>query len=279
MKRQRITITLREDLLKKIDETTGMSGIRNRSHAIEFLLDKILQSRVKKALIATGGRRDEAKSLKREESSTLLTFEGKLLLEHQIELLKNFGIRDVVILVDAHEGEIKQHFGDGNRFGVNLTYGEQKEKEIGTGHILYLVRNFFSKDPFLMLYGDIFAQIDLEDFVNHHINSGVVATAALTSIKDPSPYGVASLKGDKVVEFIEKPREKEDLPRVISSGIFCFEPAIFEYLSSKKNVSLEKEIFPKLAKEGKLGGYLFEGKWCNVWNRVCYEGVKTKPQR
>lgn len=276
MKREKITITLREDVLRRIDATVDSERIRNRSHAIEYLLNQILRSGVKKALILTGGRKEEIKVPKEKTLPVLLPFEGKLLLEHQIELLKNAGVRDIFILVDDRGEEIKQHFGDGSRFDVSINYGQQRKHQVGTGYALYFAQNFFSKEPFLMLYGDVFAEIDLEDFISYHLTSNVIATVALTSIRDPSLYGVANLRGGKIVEFVEKPKEEEELSRVISAGLFCFHPKIFDYLSDEYDLSLEKEVLPKLAKEGKLGGYLFEGKWCNVRNQICYEGVKRK---
>ena len=72
------------------------------------------------------------------------------------------------------------------------------------------------------------------------------------------------MRGERVVEFIEKPKEKEDLSRLISAGVFCFSEKIFGYLSNKKHLSLESDVFPVLAKDGELGGYSFESRWFDV---------------
>lgn len=271
MTRKKVTLTIREDLLKRVDEIIDKIKIRNRSHAVEYLLNQILKPKVQKAFILAGGKGVKMAPLTRELPKALLPVKGKPILEHQIELLRNFEIREILILV-GHLGEkIKYHFGDGSRFGVKINYIEQKRKEIGTGYGLYLTRNFLLKETFLVLYGDELAEINPKDFIDFHLTSGGIATLALSSIEESSLYGVARLRGKKIVEFLEKPKEKEEASRVISAGIFCFEPKIFNYLSRKIDLSLEKDIFPILAKEGRLCGYLFEGKWFDVGTPEIYE--------
>lgn len=264
MKRQRITITIREDLLKKVDELVDNSKIRTRSHAIESLLLQSFVPKIRTALILAGGKGVRMKPLTEELPKPLLPVRGKPILEHQVELLRNHDIRDIFILIGYLGEKIKYHLGDGNKFGVTIHYLNQGKKEIGTGQALAFAENFLGNSPFLMLYGDVLADINVKEFADYHVASNAIATVALTSMKYPSFYGVAKLRGEKIVDFVEKPEEKEELSRVISAGIFCFEPEIFDYVASAKNLSLERDVFPKLAKEGKISGYLFEGKWFDI---------------
>lgn len=270
MSRKKITITLREDLLKRIDEIIDRTRIRNRSHALEYLLTQVLKPKINKAFILAAGKGIKMGPVTKEIPKTMLPIKGKPLLEYQIELLRNFDIRDVLILV-GHLGEkIQYYFGDGTKFGVKIEYLEQREKEIGTGYALYLAKNFLLNNPFLVLYGDVLAEINLKDFIDFHSSSNSLSTIALSSIGKTLPYGMVKLRGKNIVEFIEKP-QKEGASKVINAGIFCSEPEIFKYILAKKSLSLEKDIFPKLAKEGKLSGYLFEGKWFDVGTPEIYE--------
>lgn len=269
MKRERVTITLREDLLKRVDEVIDDEKIRTRSHAIEYLLTQSLKSSVRTALILAGGKGVRMKPLTEELPKSLLPVQQKPILEYQIELLRAAEIRNILILI-GHLGEkIQYHFGDGSRYGVRIRYIEQKSGEIGTGHALHLAQNHLS-ETFLLLYGDVLADINLTDFIQHHVSSNSNATMALTSMKYPSEYGVAKLRGEKIVEFTEKPREKAALSRVISAGIFAFEPQIFSYLTNRTDLALERHVFPKLASEEKLNGYLFEGQWFDIGTAEIY---------
>jgi len=270
MQREKVTITLRADIIKKVDETIDGGTIRNRSHAIEYLLTKSLAPRIQTALILAGGKGTKMKPLTEELPKPLLPVNGKPIIEHQIELLRSEDIRNIFIVVGYLGEKIKYHIGDGSKFGVRVQYIEQGPSEVGTGYAVYLAKNFVSGNPFLALYGDILVDINLKDFIDHHSNSNLMATLALTSMKDPSPYGVAKLRGGKIMEFVEKPKEKAEMSRVISAGLFCFEPKIFDELSSKKDLALEKDVFPALAKEGELGGYVFEGKWFDIGTPEIY---------
>ena len=160
----------------------------------------------------------------------------------------------------------------GRWLGVKITYLEQKKKNIGTAFALSLAKKFLENDPFLVMYGDTLLQIDLKDFIDFHFSSKTLATIALTSIKEPTLYGVVKLRGEKIVDFIEKPKE-EEVSRVISAGVFAFEPEIFNFLPPKPSANLEEKVFPTLAKRGMLSGYLFEGKWFDVGTQEAYEKV------
>jgi len=269
--REKITITLREDLLKRVDETVDGEHIRNRSHAIEYLLTQCLKPTVRTALILAGGKGLGMKPLTEQLPKSLLPVNGKPILEHQIDLLKLYDIRNIVIVIGYLGQAIKNHFGDGGKFGVKITYLEQDKDDIGTGYALFLAKPFLANNPFLMMYGDVLAEVDLQDFIEHHTSSSCLATVALTSVKYPSLYGVATMRGEKIVQFAEKPKEKEELSRVISAGVACFEPSIFDYLSRDQHLALEKDVFPQIAKEEKLNGYLFEGKWFDIGTQDIYE--------
>jgi NDP-sugar pyrophosphorylase family protein len=101
------------------------------------------------------------------------------------------------------------------------------------------------------LYGDIlFSDLNLEELWNEHLKRKGVATLLLTTTPDPSKKGVVKIEGSKILEFIQKPASS----RVYLgfSSIFVAQPELLEYLGE----SLEKDVFPDLAKKGFLNGYL-----------------------
>lgn len=274
MRRERLTITLRENILKKVDRIINKTSIRNRSHAIEYLLEKSLSATTGKALILAGGRGTQLKPLTEKIPKPLLPIGKKPLLQYQVELLKRHNVQEIWILTGYLGDKIQEYFGDGSKFGVYIKYIHQPQKEIGTGHALSLAKEAIGNVPFFVLYGDVLVDIDLDDLCSYHVQGGAVGTVALTSIKSPSFYGVAHVRGEKIVEFEEKPRQ--DVSHVISAGIFCFAPEIFEYLKGDEDLHLEKDVFPRLAKEGKLAGYSFEGQWFDIGNKETYERAKKE---
>lgn len=264
MKRSKIAITIKDDILKRLDRAVDGETIRNRSHAIEYFLNQALSAKIETALIIAG----------KKEFSCATLFEGKPVIEHELEFLKSGGVRQVIVLLPKKEKEVQKMIGDGSKYGLLVDYIWQDDDKIGTAHAVSLVRQYTKDDTILVMYCDVVAHLDLVDFAAYHNETGALATVAVTSIEDPSLYGSVQMRGEKIVGFTEKPQEKSEVSRVISSGIFCLSPEIFEYIPDKKLASLEKDVFPKLVKEGKLAGYMFEGKWCNVRNQICYPATK-----
>ena len=266
MNRSKIAITIKDDLLKRLDRAIDGKTIRNRSHAIEYFLNQALFSKVETALLIAGHK----------DFSCSTLFEGKSVLEHQLELLQAKGVKNVVLLLYQGEREAQRIAGDGSKYGLRITYLWQDKEQAGTASVLLQAKKIIGEDLFFVFYCHVVADIDLADFISYHRETDSVATVALTSIGDPSPYGAVKMRGGEIVSFTEKPKEIEGASRVISAGIFCMSPEIFDYIPGEKTASLERDVFPKLAQEEKLGGYMFEGKWCNVRNQICFPSKREK---
>jgi len=127
--------------------------------------------------------------------------------------------------------------------GVEILVSVEKEP-MGTGGAIKRLREFF-REKFLVVNGDIITNLDVS-----LLNGGEVATIALVPLK--SPFGVVKTDDDKVVEFVEKPILEDHW---INAGVYTFTPYIFDYLPERGD--LEKETFPRLARDGLLRGVKF----------------------
>jgi len=268
LNRERLTITLREDILNELDGMVDGIKIRNRSHAIEMVLSKALSGRkVKKAFILAGGKGTRMRPLTYEIPKSMIPLKGKPLVQHIMELCRKYDVRDIILSVGYLGDKIKQHFGDGSNLGIKISYVEERE-ELGTAGPLNLAKEMLD-GPFLMFNGDVLCTLDIPDFIRFHEEKNAVATIALTQVKDTSSFGVVKMKGDRIVEFIEKPTASED-SKLINAGVYLLEPEIFKYIP-KGRASIERDVFTKLAKEGKLYGYHFEGEWLDTGTPEAYE--------
>jgi len=270
MERKRLTITLKNSLLRRVDETVDGAKIRNRSHAIEFLLSHALPPQIKKAFILAGGEGVKMRPFTYEMPKPMIPFRGKPLLEHTIEFLRKHGIKDYLINIDYLGEKIEKHFGDGSSLGVKITYVKEAKPSGTAGPLLEAKR--FLKEPFILIYSDILIDIDLYDFINFHTSHDGLVTIGLTSVKEPEEFGVAELKGPKIVEFSEKPKVSKTLSHLVNAGIYIMKPEIMKYIpKSRPPLSLEKLVLPKLAKEGNLFGYPFSGQWFDISTPNAYE--------
>lgn len=111
--------------------------------------------------------------------------------------------------------------------------------------------------------GDELKDIDLEDMIKWHKEQKNIATIGLVQVENPQAYGVAKLEGNKIVEFVEKPQNPPS--SYINSGTYVLEPQIKDYYPGDASFAMvETDLFPKLAKEGKLFGYKLSGRWMDT---------------
>ncbi len=271
MDREKLTVTIKKDLFPKIDAIVDGRKIRNRSHATEYLIESGLGvNKVKKAIIMVGGKGTRLRPYTYEMPKALLPIQGKPMLVHVIEMLKSHGVDDIVLAIRYKGEQIKEYFGDGSRFGIKIRYVKET-KPLGTAGPLRLAKKYLD-DTFFLVWGDILSDVDLTDFMHFHKNNEGLATIALTTVDDVSRYGVASLKGSQIVGFVEKPKKKDAPSNLINSGLALFEPEIIDnYVPKKGQAMVETDVYPKLAEEGKLYGYHFEGQWFDTGTHEAYE--------
>jgi len=270
MERERLTITLKKEIVGAIDRMIDGAKIRNRSHAIEYLLSKSLFPQNTKVLILTGGEGVKLRPFTYEMPKALLPIHDKPLLQHTIEFMAKNGFKDIVISVGYLGNKIKEYFKDGSGFGVRITYVDQDNKESGTAQPLLQAKNNLMDSPFVLWYGDVLAEPDLFDMLEFHKSNKNIITMGITSVDKSSDWGVVNLKGSKVVEFSERPKEETGISHLINAGIYIMNPEIFENMKTNSK-SLEVDILTKLAKENNLSGYSLSGQWFDVGSLDNYE--------
>jgi len=268
--RERLTITLRNDLLRELDGMVDGIKVRNRSHAIEVLLSRVLESRkVKKAIILAGGKGTRMRPLTYEMPKPMIPLKGKPLIQHIMELCRKYEIREIILSTGYLGDKIREHFGDGSHLGIDLKYIQESD-EMGTAGPLLLAKNQLD-GPFLMFNGDVLSNIDLADLISFHQEQKGLATIALTQVEDTSSFGVARLKGHRIVGFVEKPKNGQE-SKLINAGVYVLEPEVLKYIPPGKAM-LERDVFPKLSAEGKLFGYPFDGQWFDTGTPEAYENA------
>lgn len=271
--KKRVTLTVEGNVLDQVDKEVDGYKVKNRSHAVELLLLKALGANVpKQALILAGGKGTRLKPITREIPKPLVPLQGKPVLEYSLDLFKKFGIKDILISIGFKGEKIKEYFGDGKRFGVNIRYIEEDEP-LGTAGPLKLAKKFL-KGSFIMCNADELKDIDLMDMFMAHKENNAMGTIALTSVEDTSKYGVAKLAGSKILDFVEKPSKENAPSNFINSGLYILEPEVIDYVP-EGFAMVEKDVFPKLAKEGKLFGYPFSGYWKPIGNFEQYEEAQN----
>jgi NDP-sugar pyrophosphorylase family protein len=257
--KERVTLTLDRDILRIIDERIDGTTIKNRSHAVELLLRQSLKSSVPTvAVILAGGRGTKPKPSIDKIPKSMVEINGKPILQYNIELCKKYGIKSLILSVGYMKEMVMKFCGDGTRFGVSITYLEEKEP-LGTAGPLRVLKDQLT-ETFIVLNGDELKDVNIMKLYRAHIENNGRTTIALTTVEDPSAYGVVILDGQRVLRFVEKPK-KEDAPtKLINAGLYIMEPEVISYIPDGYS-RFEIDVFPKLAKEEQLYGYPFSGQW------------------
>ena len=270
--KERITITLDKNLISQIDKRIDGMDIKNRSQEIELLLAEALGTNIpSKAVLLVGGRGTRLKPLTDKTPKALLKVHGKTILEHLFDLLKKYGIRDVILSTGYLKEKIREYFEDGGKEGINIAYVEENEP-LGTAGPLKLAKKYLN-DSFIVSNGDELKNINIPRMFRLHKRKNALATIALTTVDDPSQYGVAKLDGSRIIEFIEKPSSPPS--NLINAGFYILEPEVIDMIPDGFSM-IEKDVFPQLAKLGRLRGFPFAGQWFDIGNIERYKIAEKK---
>ena len=150
----------------------------------------------------------------------MLPLGNKPLLEWNVQNAKKAGLKDFIIIVGYRSNMVREYFGDGKKWNVDITYLNQG-KPMGTAHALSLLSNLV--DDFLVLSGDtIFGTKDIQKVMGHQWAIGI------HEVEDPSSYGVVELRKEKITQIYEK----SDHPpsHCINAGIYRLHKEIFTYI-------------------------------------------------
>ncbi len=216
-----------------------------------------------KAMILAAGKGTRVQPITHVIPKPMIPILQKPVMEFLLELLKEHGFTEVMVNVSHLAEEIENYFRDGQRFGVEIAYsfegriedGELIGDALGSAGGLKKIQDFqkFFDDTFVVLCGDALIDLDLSEAVKRHKEKGALASLITKRVsKDQvSSYGVVVTdEEDRVKAFQEKPSIDNALGDTINTGIYLFEPEIFNYIPSGQPFDIGSDLFPKLVEKG-----------------------------
>ena len=248
MPKNKIAISVDNALLKLVDSKVDGSVIRSRSQAIEYFLKKGLQEQsISAAALLLKGEH---------QAIALKEINGISLIKQQIDFFSKYGIRNIYIITQ-HTKNINLLLNEISNSKINVEIIEKQAK--GNAEALKSIKNK-ANNSFIVMSGDTYNDFDLLKMIKKHIDSEKLATMGLMTREKASSYGTAILDGDLIVDFQEKPKHYST--NIVNAGIYIFKPEIFELFEDA--VSLEKDLFPKLARIKQLVGFFTYGEYLHM---------------
>ena len=213
----------------------------------------------------------------------LLPVLDKTLLERVVECVPNELIDRVVIAAGYSIAEMEQFFSSSNLpYDVIISV---EDSPLGTGGAIAKSLEHLSGDgPVLILNGDLVSSVDVNQLLNFHQEKNASITLSLWHVDDPSRFGVCGLdESGMITRFQEKPEPGTEFSNLINAGCYLIERDVLESLSLNKH-SMEREVFPLIADEGKMAGLEFQGYFVDAGTptsfieatQVCISNLKFK---
>lgn len=211
-----------------------------------------------KAIILAGGLGTRLRPLTNDTPKPLLPVKGKPIIEHAILNFKKHGIREIILSIGHLSDKIKNYFGTGAKWGVNLEYCIE-DQPLGTGGALKKAAQGIG-ETFVAINGDNLADFDWVAAIATHKKSGAQITLSLFPVEDVTQYGIAQLADGKILKFIEKPKKEEAPSNFNNAGGYVLEPAVLDILPEGVS-SIERDCFEKLAGSGVVVAHIHAGQW------------------
>ena len=216
-----------------------------------------------KAMILAAGKGTRVRPITHTIPKPMIPILQKPVMEFLLELLRQHGFTEVMVNVSHLAEEIENYFRDGQRFGVEIAYsfegrieeGELIGEALGSAGGLKKIQSFqrFFDETFVVLCGDALIDLDLSEAVRRHRQKGALASMITKRVPrdQVSSYGVVVTDDEgRVLSFQEKPSVEEAASDMINTGIYIFEPEVFDHIPAGEPFDIGADLFPLLVKAG-----------------------------
>lgn len=205
-------------------------------------------------VIMAGGKGTRIASVNAEVPKPMLEVCGKPILEHQIEVLKRQKLTDIILVIGYLGNVIRDYFQDGSKYGVHISYIEEKEL-LGTAGSFYYLKDII-QDDFFLLNGDLIFDVDLHRFMNFHKEKHALATLFTHPNNHPYDSGLIIANEDgTITKWIHKEEERGFLRNRVNAGIHIISPMVLERFTELKKTDLDREVLKPLIPSGRVYAY------------------------
>jgi NDP-sugar pyrophosphorylase family protein len=204
-----------------------------------------------KAMLLAGGMSTRLYPLTKQVPKPLVPVAGEPNSGHLMRYLKSYGIDQVAINVFYLADKIVEAFGDGSRFGVKLEYLHEKVLSGSAGGVKQM-EGFLRDSTFVVIGCDAITDVKLDELIAFHRERKAIATIGLYEADEVDQFGVVVLDANGKIEgFQEKPKRGEEKSKLVNTGIYIFEPEIFDFIPADQFYDFGNNVFPALLAAGK----------------------------
>src|SRR5918997_1458146 len=217
------------------------------------------------AVILVGGRGTRLRPITYDVPKALVPLRNRPFIGYMLDFLRSGGLGGAVLSLGYLPTPIQEYLAEWELNGFSVNYAVEYSALGTAGGIKNAARYIEDSGSIVAVNGDVLSGMDLGKMIERHESSGALATITLTSVEDPTAYGLVEVDHDMVVHrFIEKPAADEVTTSLVNAGIYVLEPEVLDMIPSHREVSIEREIFPELQAMGRLRSYISSSYWRDI---------------
>ncbi len=215
-------------------------------------------TKTNKVILMVGGLGKRLGSLTKDTPKPMLKVGNKSILETIVESFSSYGYTNIVMCLNYKSHVIKDYFGNGSKFGVNIDYVTE-EKRMGTAGALSLLKEK-PEEPFFVMNGDLLTNVNFESIHEFYSSNNADALMCVREYESQVPYGVINMKNTKITSIDEKPMQKF----FVNAGIYMLDPNILEHIPKNQFYNMTT-LFEKIIEKNKNAiSFPIQGYWLDI---------------
>lgn len=191
-------------------------------------------------VIMAGGKGNRLRPLTEKTPKPMVRVAGKPMMQHMLENLRAEGFCTFVVSVNYLSQQIEEYFGDGDSFGVDITYLREKQP-LGTAGSLSLIKGE-PKEPLIVINGDVLITAKVSEMLSFHLETGAEMTIGVKLVENQIPFGVVEIQGSTVTAIQEKPVRRD----FVNAGVYVLEPSILKHVKAEQRKDMTELVLERL---------------------------------
>jgi len=224
-----------------------------------------------KAVVLVGGEGTRLRPLTLSTPKQMLPILEQPMIERVLGHLAAHGIDEAILSLGYLPDAFLTAYPDGTSAGVRLTYAVEPEPLDTAGAVRFAADHAGIDETFVVVNGDVLTDMDVSALIAFHHDRRAEGTIALYPVADPSAFGVVPTDDDgRVTAFVEKPPRDEAPTNLINAGTYVLEPSVLRRIPAGRRVSIERETFPAMVRDGGLFALADEAYWLDTGTPTAY---------
>jgi mannose-1-phosphate guanylyltransferase len=217
------------------------------------------------AVVLVGGQGTRLRPVTYDIPKALVPLRNRPFMGYMLDFLRNGALNGAVLSLGYLPDPIQAYLcGKQDLEGFSVDYAVE-DRALGTAGGIKNAQEYLDGDTFVVVNGDVLTGMDLATAIQIHKASDALATIVLTSVEDPTAYGLVEVDHEMLVHrFIEKPAADEVTTNLVNAGVYVLESEVLDMIPAGREVSIEREIFPELQDSGRLRAHITSSYWRDI---------------